>query len=144
MPTRTKLIKVAKTWIDVPAIASGAQRKGVNCLGLFVGIVREVGGFEDMVKEAEKHVGFRVPITPGDLMRQLSSSKHLKLAPRPFDIRPGNLLLLFTRDGPQHLALVTEPGIILHAAQVKKKVVEHRIPEGWRVAAEFEIVGLDD
>ncbi len=143
MPTRKELIKQAKTWIDVPVRPSGAQRVGVNCLGLFVGILRELGGFETVVEEADKHIGFKVPTTPGDFLRKLSTSKHLRLV-RPTVLQPGNFVLLFTRDGPQHIAFVTEPGVILHASARKKKVVEHRIPEGWRVAAEFEIVGLDD
>lgn len=143
MPTRNELIAVAKTWIDVPAIASGAQRSGVNCLGLFVGIAREIGGLEDMVTEAEKHVGFRVPTTPSGLMKGLVKSNYLELVIPP-TMSPGNLVLFFTRDGPQHLALVTEPGVIIHAAQVKKKVVEHLVPKGWRVAREFEIVGIDN
>lgn len=144
MPTRNELIVVARTWLDVPAIASGAERHGVNCLGLFIGILREVGGFEGMVEESTKHLGFRVPTSPGDLMRKLSGTKHLKSLPRPFKMEVGNLLLIFTRDGPQHLALITEPGVILHASQAKKKVVQHRIPEGWRVAAEFKLVGLSN
>ncbi len=143
MPTRTALISQARTWIDVPAIASGSQRGGVSCLGLPIGILRELGGFEMMVQEGEKHVGFKSPKAPGELLRNLTNSKYLRLI-RPSQITPGNWLLLFTSDGPQHLALVTEPGIILHAAQAKKKVVEHLIPDGWRVASEFEIVGIKD
>ena len=143
MPTRTALISQARTWIDVPAIASGSQRCGVNCLGLFVGILRELGGFEVMVKEAEKHIGYKNPVTPNDLLRRLSSSKHLQII-RPPKLQPGNLMLFFNREGPQHLALVTEPEIILHAAQNKKKVIEHRIPAGWRVASEFKLVGIID
>lgn len=143
MATRAKLIAVARTWIDVPAIASGAQRRGVNCLGLLVGVVRELGGFEKLVEEAEKHVGFRRPATPKDMLHKLVSSKYFRTV-RPIELQPGNFVLLSTREGPQHVALVTEPGIILHAAQEKKKVIEHRIPEGWRVVREFEFVGIED
>lgn len=143
MPTRKALIVQARTWIDVPAQASGAQRVGCNCLGLHVGILREVGGFEGLVKEAESHVGMKHPVTPDDLMKKLVASHHLKNI-RPIVFTPGNLILFFTLDGPQHLALVTEPGVILHAAQVKKKVVEHLIPSNWRAAAEFQLVGIED
>ncbi len=142
MPTRNELIAIAKTWVDVPAIASGTQRSGVNCLGLFVGIAREVGGLEDAVAEAERSASLRRPATPSDLMRRLVGSKYLNLVSPPI-LSPGNLVLFFTREGPQHLALVTEPGVIIHAAQGKGKVVEHLVPGGWRVAREFEIVGLD-
>ncbi len=143
MPTRSELIKTAKTWLDVPVRPSGSQRVGVNCLGLFVGVLREVGGLEEMVEEAEKHVGFKAPITPGDFLREMKASSYLKPV-RPTRLRPGNFILLFTRDGPQHLAFVTEIGVILHASSRKKKVVEHLLPDDWRVAAEFEIVGLND
>ena len=143
MPTRTELIAQARTWIDVPAISGGSQRCGVNCLGIFVGILRELGGFESMIEEMEKHVGFKKPTTPGDLLRKLLTNEHWQSV-RPTKFQPGNVILFFTRDGPQHLAMVTEPGIILHASQNKKKVVEHSIPEGWRVAGEFKFKGLDD
>jgi len=143
MPTRTELISQAITWTDVPAIAVGSQRVGCNCLGFHVGYLRELGGFEEMVREAEKHVGFKKPVTPSDLLKRLVESKHLHNI-RPYKFSPGNLILFFTRDGPQHLTLITEPGIIIHASQKEKKVVQHLIPEGWRAAAEFEIVGLDD
>ena len=143
MPTRNELITHARTWLNVPAIASGAQRVGCNCLGLHVGYLRELGGFEGMVTEAEKHVGRKNPTTPDDLMKKLVASVYLRNI-RPIELHVGNLVLFFTRDGPQHLTLVTEPGIVLHAAQVKKKVVEHLIPDGWRPAAEFEFVGIED
>lgn len=143
MPTRNELITQARTWLSVPAIASGAQRVGCNCLGLHVGYLRELGGFEELVKEAEKHVGMRGPTTPDDLMKKLVASVYVRNI-RPIEFHVGNLVLFFTRDGPQHLTLVTEPGIVLHAAQVKKKVVEHLIPNGWRPAAEFEFVGIKD
>lgn len=141
MTTRTQLIAKARTWIDVPAIASGAQRVGCNCLGLHVGYLRELGDFQGMVEEAEKHVGRRGPVTPNDLMKKLVASVHVKNV-RPIELAPGNLVLFFTRDGPQHLTLVTEKEVILHAYQKKGKVVEHLIPKEWRPAAEFEYVGL--
>ena len=143
MTTRAKLITVARTWIDVPAIASGAQRAGCNCLGLHVGYLRELGGFEELVEEAEKHVGMREPVTPNDLMKKLVASIHVRNI-RPIELGVGNLVLFFTRDGPQHLTLITELGVVLHAAQAKKKVVEHLIPKEWRPAAEFEFVGIED
>ncbi len=143
MSTRVDLIKNAKTWIDVPVRPSGSQRVGVNCIGLFIGVLREVEGFEKLVEESERHVGFKVPISPGDFLRELKVSKDLKLV-RPTRLQPGNFILLFTRDGPQHLAFITEPGVILHASATKKKVVEHLLPPKWKVAAEFELVGLED
>ena len=143
MPTRAELIAQARTWLGVPAIVGGSQRCGVNCLGIIVGILRELGSFEAMVEEMDKHVGFKKPTTPGDLLRKLLVSKHWKNI-KPVKLQPGNLVLFFTLEGPQHLALITEPGVILHAAQNKKKVVEHLIPDGWRIAAEFELVGIED
>ena len=143
MTTRKALIAVAITWIDVPAIDSGAQRVGCNCLGLHVGYLREIGGFEKLVLEAEKHVGMKGPVTPNDLMKKLVQSAHVRNI-RPIKLEVGNLVLFFTRVGPQHLTLITEPGMVLHAAQIKGKVVQHFVPRGWRPAAEFEFVGIED
>ncbi len=144
MPTRRDLIDKARTWIDVPTRPSGSQRHGVNCLGLFVGVIRELGGFEEAVEEAEKYVGFKGPTTPQGLLRALRSSNYLKIIPRPFPLVPGNMLLVFTHDGPQHLVILTEPRVVLHAAQKKGKVVEHLLSDGWMVSSEFELIGLDD
>lgn len=141
MVTRADLIFQARTWIGVPALPSGAQRCGVSCLGLLIGIFRELGGFEELVAEIEKHSGTKRPEIPGALLKQLINNKHLRVL-KVSILQPGNWAIFMTRDGPQHLALITEPMIILHASQVKRKVVEHLIPSGWRVAREFEFVGL--
>ncbi len=138
-----ELVKVAKTWVGVPVKPVGSYRHGVNCLGLLVGIVRELGGFEDMISDLEKNIGFKAPINSHDLLHKMSSNKHLRSI-RPIIKRPGNILLFFTLAGPQHIGIVTEPGIVLHSSQTKKKVIEHRIPSGWRVALECEFLGIDD
>jgi hypothetical protein len=102
-----------------------------------------LGGFEELVEEAEKHVGMKGPVTPHDLMKKLVQSTHVHNI-RPIKLEVGNLVLFFTRDGPQHLTLVTEPNMVLHASQTKKKVVQHFVPKGWRPAAEFEFVGIEN
>ena len=143
MPTKADFVAKAQTWLGVPAIASGAQRHGVSCLGLPIAVLRELGGFSALVTEAEKHVGLKHPEKSGDLLRKLSNSNHLRNV-IPVEFTVGNIVLFFTQDGPQHIAIVSETGIILHAMQSKKKVIDQRFPPGWRVAAEFEIVGLTD
>lgn len=143
MTTRKALIREAREWISVPAIESGTHKNGVNCSGLFIGIARNVEGLQKIAAEAEPYSGFKNPMEPGGLLRMLSSTNRLRAVTPPI-LRPGNFVLFYAGKEPQHLTIVTEPGVILHASQIKKKVVEHGIPGDWRVAREFEIVGIEE
>jgi cell wall-associated NlpC family hydrolase len=59
------------------------------------------------------------------------------------EARPGDLYLMRFEREPQHLALVTELGI-LHAYADIGRVVEHRLDEAWRarIVAAFRLPGV--
>lgn len=130
---------MARAWVGRPYRPAGARECGVNCLGLFVAILREAGGFEDLAAAAEPHAGFARPPKSGALLRGLKD--HLAGVPVE-NAGPGDLLLFRIGGEPQHLAILTEPGVILHADGVKGRVVEHRLPPGWRPVAAFRIPGV--
>ena len=134
-PTRSEFIAEARRRIGNPVNASGAQDCGSNCLGFFVGLARALGGLERLVAAAEPHVGFAKPPSRLALLRGLR--EHMDQIPIAQATTAD--LILYNVDGqPRHLALVTEPGIILHA-DARLGVVEHRIPSDWRPAAAFRI-----
>ncbi len=142
MPTREALIKEALSWVGRPYKPSGAQENGANCLGCMVGILRNLGGLEDLVAEATPHVNYRRPVKSGELMRLLIASKHLVLI-RPAKLEVGNLLLLRIQGEPQHLALLVEPRIVIHADAQRGRVIHHGLPDDWVIAAEFRIKGIE-
>jgi cell wall-associated NlpC family hydrolase len=45
---------------------------------------------------------------------------------------PGDVLLMRFDEDPQHLAILTEEGTIIHALYSLGKVVEHRLSAQWR------------
>ncbi len=141
MLTKQALIQEAVKWIGRPYSAAGTQECGANCLGVFGGILRNLGGLENLVAEIEKHAKYARPVRSGDLFRCLIASKYLETI-RPRKMEPGNFLLIRFSGEPQHMAIITEPGIVLHASGLHKRVIRHGLPRDWKVVCEFKIVGL--
>jgi cell wall-associated NlpC family hydrolase len=135
-PARSDFIAAARTWEGRPYNASGAQACGANCLGLFVAIARGTGGLERLAAAAEPHVGHAKPPARSALLRALRV--HLDQV-RPGDAKPGDLLLFNVSDEPRHLAILTEPNVILHADALHGRVVQHRLPRDWHPVAAFRI-----
>lgn len=142
MTTTKDILQEALKWEGRPYKASGAQECGANCLGVFGGILRNVGGLEDLVAEIEKHAKYAKPIRSGEFLRLLVASEFLETI-RPPKFVVGNFLLLHVGKEPQHMAIITEPGIVLHASSAHGRVIRHGLPKSWRIACEFRIVGLD-
>ncbi len=103
--------------------------------------MRNLGGLEDIVEEIERYASYAKQRRPGDLLRNLVASPHLEVI-RPAKFNTGNLIITRFQGDPRHLALVTEPGIILHASQMHKRVIRQGLPRDWNVVAEFRIKRL--
>ncbi len=141
MTTRKEFIQEALKWIGRPYKPSGSQECGANCLGVFIGIARNVGGLEGLVAQAEKYADYAKQTKPREFLKRLVTSDYLEhIHPKKHDV--GNLLLICIQGEPQHLVLLTEPGIILHASVGKKKVIQHGLPTEWKIAGEFRIKAL--
>ncbi len=141
MLTKQALVQEAVKWIGRPYSASGTQECGANCLGVFGGILRNLGGLEGLVAEIEKHAKYARPIHSGQLFRLLTTSKYLETI-RPKRLETGNFLLIRFAGEPQHMAIITEPGIVLHASGPHKRVIQHGLPRDWKIVCEFKIIGL--
>ncbi len=135
MSNADNLIKIARTWIGVPWKPSGSYRSGANCVGLLIGIVREAG-FEDIANAVVADAGFAVPPEPGIMLKRMKEYLQVVLVE---EIVPGDIVVFRINQEPQHAAIVTEPGIILHADRQAKKVVEHRLLSSWRPVAAFRL-----
>ena len=139
MPTVNEFIETARTWIGVPYKQSGSHRNGANCIGLLIGIAREAG-LETIAEEAAPHADFAHPPESGAILKIMK--EYLNKIPMS-DSLPGDIMLFKIGREPQHIALLTEFGIILHADIHSGKTVEHKLPETWRPIAVFRIKELD-
>jgi len=141
MPTTRALIHEALQWEGRPYRASGSHESGANCLGIWGGILRNLGGLEDIVDEIEHYASYAKQRSRGDLLRNLVQSPHLEVI-RPAKFIVGNLIITRFQGDPRHLALVTEPRVILHASQLHKRVIRQGLPSEWKVSCEFRIKRL--
>ena len=139
MPARADLIAAARAWLGKPYRPGGAQACGVNCFGLFIAILRDLGGFEDLVRVGSPYVGLSQPPDPLAFLAGLGGSLQRV---QPDAVEPGDFIVYRFDGQAQHLALVTAAGMVLHADSKAGRVVEHRIPPRWQPAAGFRIVGL--
>jgi len=93
---------------------------------------------EDLADEIEVHARYARQYGPGQLLKGLIESEHLETI-RPPKFIPGNLIITKVQGEPRHLALITEPGVVLHASVLHKRVVRHGLPANWRVVCEFKV-----
>ena len=138
MSIREKFVAIGMTWIDVPWRKVGSTRLGVNCLGLPVGVAREMGGFEELVSLGEVQATFAAPLTPRMMVDGMK--KHMKEIKVP-EAQPGDLLLFRIGDRPNHIAILTKvsPMTILHSDTDTKKVRNQSLPAGWYPIMAFSV-----
>lgn len=139
--SRQDFIAAARSLLGSGYAATGAREGAANCVGLWAVALRKVGGLERLAEKCARGAMYRRPVTPGDLLRQLRADRDLLDVPVR-QAQPGDLLLVKVKGVPQHMALITEPDMVLHADMALKKVVEHRLPPEWRPVAAFRIRDL--
>lgn len=127
--------------------ASGGFYGGCDCLGLLVGVARELGlvakngGF---LAEYDVRDYGHLP----DAARLKAVLEGLLLPVAEKDMRAADVLLLRVAGVAQHLAIVTEHpygGLgMVHALAVNRRVVEHRLDGQWlgRVEAVYRLPAL--
>jgi len=137
LASRDQIVAVARRYLGTRFKHQGrVPGQALDCAGVVVCAARELGlGFYDVADYP------RLP--QGDaLRRHLLSAGLAPIAPHR--ARPGDVLLMrFERD-PQHLALMTDRGII-HAHLRLRGVVEHRLDDWWqgKIIAAFQFPGVE-
>ncbi|MBS3962570.1 MAG: C40 family peptidase [Sandarakinorhabdus sp.] len=134
MQRRSDLVAAARGFIGTPWRHQGRLKGvGVDCVGLVVGALAEVGILVDGRTDYPRQPD------PDELLGQLRTWCRRRPKARPGDI------LLFAMDGhrPQHIGIATDIGVI-HAHAGARAVVEHGLDETWapRVAGVFGVKGL--
>jgi cell wall-associated NlpC family hydrolase len=121
------LVDAARKYLGVPFHHQGRNEHGLDCAGLIVLAYRDIG------IELNDIQGYGMePWNDG--LRECVESNLTKVDGEP---EPGDVLLLRWRREPQHVAIVTDKGII-HAYANVRKVVETGFSPFWR----HRIVGV--
>lgn len=120
------VISHARSLIDTPFRHQG-RMPGValDCAGLGIVVAQKMGLL------LEDFAGY--PSTPFDgmLKKMLDCQPHLKPIDR-HSAEPGDVLLMRIATDPQHIALMSYEGYMIHAYRQAGKVVEQRIDEMWK------------
>jgi cell wall-associated NlpC family hydrolase len=121
MTTRQQIIDAARSYKGCRYHHQGRTRAGIDCAGLLVCVARDVG----ISTEGDQTGYSRTP-----------DGMSLKRALDDFGVRvdtfqPGDFLLMRFDSQPQHIAIVTDVGII-HSYLSARRVVEHRLSDDWR------------
>lgn len=145
--TRNKLVAQARTWLGTDFKHQGRIKKtpqskgGVDCLGLVIGIARELN-LESGVLNMD---GKDIPLYKFDDLEYSRNSDPQKLlngfskACIEIDlkkVKAGDVLLFKFEGMPKHLAIITEVNgnqiTIIHAFLKTGRVVEHLIDDEWK------------
>lgn len=109
--TRADIVTAARRWDGTPFLWQGCVRgKGVDCKNLLVGIARDLKLPEAETLAARRH-DYRRGFDPAEMLAGLEESLI-----RAKSAKPGDVIAfeIGTVKGPRHLALLTEPGRIIH------------------------------
>jgi cell wall-associated NlpC family hydrolase len=121
MIPRANVVAAARRYIGVRWHHQGRSTAGIDCIGLVVCVARDVG------IEAAKHDVRDYDKLPSNGILERLLSPHLL----PGEGLPGDIMLFRFNLEPQHLAIVTNYGMV-HAFIQAHKVVESRIDDLWR------------
>ncbi|MCY1333619.1 putative phage cell wall peptidase, NlpC/P60 family [compost metagenome] len=119
------IIATARTMLKTPFRHQGRiPGLGLDCAGLLVCVCQALG----LTIEDVQGYG-RNPFN-GLLEQAIRRQPFLREVPKA-ELQPGDVLLMRFTQAPQHIALVTDAGII-HAYEHSGAVVEHRLAEVWK------------
>lgn len=140
--TRKEIIAHARTWVDTPYRHQGRVKgKAIDCIGMVWGVWNDLG-LPAITIPANYTESPR-----GDMVLR-NADAHLVAVDRP--MAPGDVVVLwgFSRDEPQHFAIVGEYGsrlTMIHAFSKRGKVVEHGWEPFWqkRFVRAYEFPGSE-
>jgi cell wall-associated NlpC family hydrolase len=104
---RKEIISEARSWIDTPYQHQGRLKgAGVDCVGVVIKVAHELGMSKWDITNYSP--------SPSNGLLLSEARKHMdEIAPT--DARPGDWLVMKFHTEPQHLMLLTEPDLVLHA-----------------------------
>ena len=130
------IVDIARDWVNTPFVHQGRLKGvGVDCLGLVLGVYLEAG--HNVPTEIPRYKTFE---RPGLLIEKLSEYGD-QITDE--EARPGDVVVFNYAEQPQHLAILTDIGLI-EASATFGKVVEttwgsehdERLHSYWRLKSE--------
>lgn len=140
MPTRAEVIAVARTYLGTPWHHQGRVKGvGIDCLGELVCTAHELG------LPVEDRTDYPMEPVPAELIAGLEKNlDQIEIA----DARIADVLCFWVGDEtrPQHLAFVTDRGMLHAWREGSRTVFEHGLTQGWRarIHSAWRIRGLED
>jgi len=137
MTTRRAVIAAGRQCLGTPFRHQGRQPgRGLDCVGVIAWIARDLGLSDYDVTNYSRLPQGR------DIFRHLGKAGLAEIPMR--SAQPGDILVMRFESDPQHLALLTDRGI-LHAYLSQGAVVEHGLDETWRarIVSAFQFPGID-
>jgi NlpC/P60 family putative phage cell wall peptidase len=133
--TRSQIVAEARTWLNTPFHHQGRRKSvGVDCAGVVIGVANALGLSDFDTTDYAKSPS-------GDKMRQILETHMDKIAVTDYQI--GDVLHLVFDVEPQHVAIVSDIGIIHAYAQVRK-CVETSLDMTWqkRIRGAYRFKGV--
>lgn len=136
--TRMDVVAEARTWLETPFAHQG-WKKGLacDCIGLIKGVGVALGLFDynENSEKAQRYAAYSTLPNPRKMRQGLA--EFFVSIPKD-EALPSDILYIAWAKEPQHVALVTDHGII-HSYSHIGKVVEHALDEEWsrRVCAAY-------
>lgn len=104
--------ELAKQWVGVPYLHRGCTRKGCDCSGLIVGILKEMGFLEK----------FKMPVYPMDWNLHSTNPNYLQeyLGQYCYQVEQpevGDLVVFKFRNCLSHIGIIIDDKIFIHCYQ---------------------------
>ena len=124
---RDNIVKAARGWVGVKFRHQGRNHMGIDCVGLIVNVMEEIG--------------LDISMDRTGYVRRSSSVEFLKefethlLWKNPKDVIPGDVLVFRDNAYPYHTAIVgdsTQGYTLIHSYANRKKVVEEMYIDEWK------------
>ncbi|MEM6604069.1 MAG: NlpC/P60 family protein [Pseudomonadota bacterium] len=131
MITPEQFLAIAQSWLGTAYHHQGRLKKsdshkgGVDCIGLVVGICRELG--MDEIVKADKTdysphpIGNRLALVAGDHLIKVALDHR----------KPADILLFKTFKDSQHIGILTEDNCFIHCNSSAGKVVQQPLSKTW-------------
>lgn len=130
MTTPADIVREARRYVGTPFVHQGRQLgRGIDCAGLVVNVAHSLG-----LSDYDQDGYGREP--QGELLRRILDEQMVQIPLAEY--APGDVLLMRFERYPQHLAVVTDHGIV-HAYESVGRCVEHRLDDKWlrRIVAAY-------
>lgn len=135
---RQRIVEEAREWIGTPYVHQGRVKGvGVDCAGLIIGVGKNLG----LMDKDFDYIQYTMSPDPAK-MGGLLSKNLLKI--ELSEASMGDIYWIRFANHPQHLAIISDKGII-HSYNNVGKAVEHRINRMWsgKIHAAFSYRGMN-